>query len=228
MQESASFPGFPLAFRRILGLMWSCGWHAPARSRMMNAKIEIGKVYSAKVGGAYVAVQVQKSLGHGRYEGVGPKSGEAYKFSTDVVRGEGMTLEDWTAKHAPVENGLPVPEAGEAAPPTPKAKMGRKPKGEPKERKPSGLDAAVRVLREAGKPMKIDEVVKAALEKGYWQTSGKTPAGTIYAAIIREIAAKGTESRFRRAEVQTTTDGQTKTERAYFELTEAGKAVTQP
>jgi hypothetical protein len=104
---------------------------------MMNAKIEIGKVYSAKVGGAYVAVHVQKSLGHGRYEGVGPKSGGTYKFSTDAVRGEGMTLEDWTAKHAPVENGLPVPEAGEAAPPTPKAKMGRKPRANPRSGSPA-------------------------------------------------------------------------------------------
>ena len=68
-------------------------------------------------------------------------------------------------------------------------------------------------------------MVKVALEKGYWQTSGKTPAGTIYAAVIREIAAKGAESRFRRAEVKTTTDGKTKTERAYFELTDAGKAA---
>lgn len=84
--------------------------------------------------------------------------------------------------------------------------MGRKPKAELKERKPSGLDAAVRVLREADKPMKMDEAVKVALEKECWQTGGKTPAATVYAAVIREIAAKGAESRFRRAEVKTTTD----------------------
>ena len=38
------------------------------------------------------------------------------------------------------------------------------------------------------------------LAKGLWKTSGKTPAATIYAAIIREIAAKGSESRFRKVE----------------------------
>jgi len=30
-----------------------------------------------------------------------------------------------------------------------------------------------------------------------WRTNGKTPAATIYAAIIREIATKGNASRFR-------------------------------
>jgi len=85
--------------------------------------------------------------------------------------------------------------------------------GKDKEKRPSGLDAAVRVLREAGKAMKCTDVVELALENGYWKTDGKTPAATIYAAIIREIAAKGAESRFR------------KTDRGTFELTEAGKAV---
>jgi len=36
------------------------------------------------------------------------------------------------------------------------------------------------------------------LAKGLWKTSGKTPAATLYAAIIREIAAKGKEARFRK------------------------------
>ena len=201
---------------------------------MTEKRIELGLVYSVRVGGAFVAARADKSLGHGRYEGTTVRpdgTSSAVKFATDAVRGEGMPEAAWREKHAPKENGLPAPEADQAAPPTAKGKMGRKPKAEPKERKPSGLDAAVRVLREAGKPMKMDEVVKVALEKGYWQTNGKTPAGTIYAAMTREIAADGKgrfchadgPSRFRRAEVKTTTDGQTKTERAYFELTEAGK-----
>jgi len=36
------------------------------------------------------------------------------------------------------------------------------------------------------------------LAKGLWHTNGKTPAATIYAAIIREIASKGNASRFRK------------------------------
>jgi hypothetical protein len=95
-----------------------------------------------------------------------------------------------------------------------------KPKGE---RKPGCLDAAVRVLREAGKPLQCGDIVKTAIEKGYWQTKGATPSATLYAAIIRECAAKGAKARFRRAEVKETRDGKAVSLRGYFELTEAAK-----
>ena len=83
-----------------------------------------------------------------------------------------------------------------------------KPKGQ---RKPGCLDAAVRVLQEAGKPMNCTDMVKDALAKGYWQTKGQTLHSTLYAAIIREIAAKGDNARFR------------KTDRGQFELTAAAR-----
>jgi len=60
-----------------------------------------------------------------------------------------------------------------------------------RERKPGCLDAAVRVLQEAGKPMQCGEIVQRALAKGYWQTKGATPGATLYAAVLRECAAKG-------------------------------------
>lgn len=65
-------------------------------------------------------------------------------------------------------------------------------------KKTSSLDAAARVLAEAGKPMNAKAMVEAALAKGYWATSGKTPAATVYAAIIREIRDKGQKARFRK------------------------------
>ena len=86
------------------------------------------------------------------------------------------------------------------------------------ERKPGCLDAAVRVLQEAGKPMQSGDIVKVALEKGYWQTKGATPGATLYAAMIREVAAKGPKARFRRAEVKETKDGKAVTLRGYFTL----------
>jgi hypothetical protein len=36
--------------------------------------------------------------------------------------------------------------------------------------------------------------------EGLWQTNGKTPVATIYAAMIREIAAKGSASRFQKVD----------------------------
>lgn len=60
------------------------------------------------------------------------------------------------------------------------------------------LDAAAQVLAEAGEPLNTKQIVERMLAKGLWKTGGKTPAATIYAAIIREIAAKGGEARFRK------------------------------
>ena len=71
-----------------------------------------------------------------------------------------------------------------------------KPKARPK--KMSGLDAAAKVLTEAGKPMNAKAICEAALAKGYWATKGATPWATLYSAMIREIAAKGADARFRK------------------------------
>ena len=81
------------------------------------------------------------------------------------------------------------------------AKAGGKAKREPKPKKgstrgPSGLDVAAQMLKDAGTPLKCKEMVEQMLAKGLWATNGKTPAATIYAAIIREIAEKGKEARF--------------------------------
>jgi len=65
--------------------------------------------------------------------------------------------------------------------------------------KMSGLDAAAKVLAEAGEPMNAKAICEAALAKGYWATKGATPWATLYSAMIREIAAKRDMSRFRKA-----------------------------
>jgi outer membrane biosynthesis protein TonB len=66
--------------------------------------------------------------------------------------------------------------------------------------KTSGLDAAAKVLAETGEPMNCKDIVETALAKGYWKSDGKTPAATVYSAILREIQKKGEESRFRKTE----------------------------
>ena len=64
-------------------------------------KIEIGKVYSAKVGGSWLPVRIDKSLGHGRYEGAAMPSGKAVKTCTDAIKGDGESVEQWQAKRTP-------------------------------------------------------------------------------------------------------------------------------
>ncbi len=58
------------------------------------------------------------------------------------------------------------------------------------------LDAAAIVLAEANVAMNCKVLTGDVLMRGLWKTLGRTPEATLYAAIIREIAAKGETSRF--------------------------------
>lgn len=64
----------------------------------------------------------------------------------------------------------------------------------------SGLDAAAKVLQDGGEPMRAKALVDAMINGGLWKSGGKTPHATIYAAVIREIAAKGDAARFRKTD----------------------------
>jgi hypothetical protein len=76
-----------------------------------------------------------------------------------------------------------------------------KAKSEPKEKKLSALDAAAKLLAEAGEPMNCQGMIKAMSEKGYWTSpGGQTPHATLYSSILRELKAKGAEARFRKTE----------------------------
>jgi hypothetical protein len=71
--------------------------------------------------------------------------------------------------------------------------------GAVKSDKLSALDAAAKVLKEAGQPMNCQELIKAMTAKGYWTSpAGKTPAATLYSAILRETKIKGGQARFRK------------------------------
>ena len=76
-----------------------------------------------------------------------------------------------------------------------------KPPRPPRPPKPSALTAAATLLAESGAPMSARELVALMAERGLWTSpGGKTPEATLYAAIIREIAAKGTAARFKKHE----------------------------
>ncbi len=63
----------------------------------------------------------------------------------------------------------------------------------------SALDAAAQIIAEASKPMKAQELIEQMAARDLWKSpSGKTPEATLYAAIIREIAAKVADARFRK------------------------------
>jgi hypothetical protein len=99
---------------------------------------------------------------------------------------------------AAAKEPTPEPTKGKAKKLTaePKAKPATKDGG-----KMSALDAAAKVLTEAGAAMTTGAMIEQMAAKNYWVSpGGKTPAATLYAAILREITTKGTESRFVKAD----------------------------
>src|SRR5215472_1618374 len=111
------------------------------------------------------------------------------------------TKSEKTKKATKAEAAPPVDQAeGVAAAPAP-AKMKAKKAKEPNAKKTSALDAAARVLEEAGQPMTCPEMIEAMTAKRYWASpKGLTPAATLYSAVLREIKAKGKEARFVKTE----------------------------
>ncbi len=86
-----------------------------------------------------------------------------------------------------------------------------KTKGDATPKKLSAIDAAAKVLAEAGQPMTTRQMIEAMAAKGYWSSpNGQTPAATLYSAILRQIKTKGKGCRF------------LKTDRGHFALAERG------
>ena len=81
--------------------------------------------------------------------------------------------------------------------PAANAKTPAKKKQPAADKKLSALDAAAKVLGEAKEPLNAKAMIERMAAKGYWTSpGGKTPHSTLYAAILREINAKGKDARF--------------------------------
>ena len=81
-----------------------------------------------------------------------------------------------------------------------KAALKNKATKEAKPKKLSAIDAAAKVLEGAKEPMNCKELIETLEKRGLWTSpGGKTPAATLYSAILRELG-KGKESRFKKTE----------------------------
>jgi hypothetical protein len=88
----------------------------------------------------------------------------------------------------------PTPAEGETIAPDPTP-----PDAPAPVKKLSAVDAAARVLGESGQAMNCPELIAAMAAQGYWSSPrGRTPAGTLYSAVLRELQTKGDQARFRK------------------------------
>jgi len=197
------------------------GNSADGSRAMKKNEVRVGSAYLAKVSDKVVPVRITGTSGHGGWDAVNEATGKKVRIkSAQRLRGPAEQPEavDAKCRHVVADAPTAAPAAqgakpdGKAAKDAKAAPKAPKAKREAKKRDGlSGLDAAAKVLADAGKPMNCKAIVETMLAKGLWKTGGKTPAATIYAAILREVRAKGKEARFR------------KTERGLFEATAAAR-----
>ena len=168
---------------------------------MKKRDVKIGATYVAKVSDRLTEVRITSENAHGGWDAINTstnrkvriKSAQKLRRRVDApgadsgakkARGDQaakkQTKRD-TGKHGAVDAAMKAVKAD-------------------KEKRMSGLDAAAQVLKAAKGPLTTKEMVERMLAKGLWQTGGKTPAATIYSAILREITTKGKDARFRKAE----------------------------
>ncbi|MCE7975389.1 MAG: hypothetical protein DYG92_13870 [Leptolyngbya sp. PLA1] len=124
------------------------------------------------------------------------------RMSKSAARAEGAAKTDRLRKAALAEikdrlDGKTPAKSGKA----PKAEKAPTAPNEQKPKRVSALDAAAQVLAASEVPMRAKEMIAKMEAKGLWKSpGGKTPEATLYAAIIREIAAKGDKARFKKHE----------------------------
>jgi len=164
---------------------------------MKRAEVQIGKVYLAKVSNRLVQVRIDGENRYGGWDATNLATGKRVRIkSAQRLRCEADN------RNRAERNADQHPTPPAAAQAAVNAVPERAPtEANDKPKRTSALDAAARVLEEAARPMTIKEILAAAESKGYWHSpAGKTPDRTLYAAIAREIALKGSQSRFRKIE----------------------------
>jgi hypothetical protein len=114
--------------------------------------------------------------------------------ATHPKRDHIMTTKKQGSRKKPTTQAKPETAAKQAS-----RRGSAKPTTKGKVAKLSALAAAARVLTEAQTEMNCTQLIETMAAKGYWTSpGGKTPASTLYAAIIRHMATRGKEAVFQK------------------------------
>ena len=171
---------------------------------MKKSEVKIGGLYVAKVSDKLVNVRIDSAHSKGGWNATNTRTGKRIRIkSAQRLRGaaDGGGKKAEAAKADDGKDGKAKAPAKAAATKTKKSSA-KKPVATKtgKEKKPkrvSALAAAAQVLAKAGTAMRAKELIAAMAEQGLWKSpGGKTPHATLYAAMLREIGAKGGAARF--------------------------------
>ena len=188
---------------------------------MKNDQIQIGNTYTAKVTNKVVPVRIDAEHTSGGWTATNLITNKKVRIkSAQRLREEVTASTDAAPTRRRVKKKLSAAERAQrqrktadqenahsrdARADTTDGESGpKKSNGIAKPDKPkklSLLDAAVQVLATSDEPLNTKQLVEQVTEQGLWQPgAGKTPAATLYSAILRELKTKGDESRFTKVE----------------------------
>ena len=186
---------------------------------MKKSEVKVGHVYVAKVSGRLVPVRIDSVHSRQGWNATNTKTGRRVHIkSAQRLRREAKPKGQVAAAKADQENarlrderkrspdGMTASERAMAASDKKAAKPAKadasaKPKAikDTKPKRTSALDAAAIVLKDVGRPLNCKELIEMMAARELWQSpNGKTPEATLYAAILRELKAKGDAARFRK------------------------------
>ena len=169
---------------------------------MKNSDVQIGATYLVKVADNLVPVKHVREHSRGGWEGTSAKTGKTIRIkSAQRLRKRladappGTAKVEKPTKDAKAETGRDTGERG-ATGGQPNADAATTGKAM------SLMDAAVHILSlGTGDPMRCKDIVDLVVKRELWTPrTGKTPASTLYAAILREITTKGDACRFVKTE----------------------------
>jgi hypothetical protein len=168
---------------------------------MKKDDVKVGGVYAAKVSNKMVRVRIDRANRKGGWDATNLATNKKIRIkSAQRLRPPAKAGKQARAKEAPSKPAKAAAPKGDATP----AKAVASKAAATKEAKPKrlgALDAAAQVLARAGQPMRSQEMIAAMAEQGLWKSpAGKTPHATLYAAMLREIANKGADARFKKVE----------------------------
>ncbi len=167
---------------------------------MKKADVKVGETYLAKVSGKVVPVRIDAENPRGGWDATNTVTKKKVRIkSAQRLRGAARGATGGKGDAPAAEAGPDATRAnvGREGAAKARAKAARKTKA-PRQKRPSLLDLAAEVLAKAKEPMDCKAIVEKVLASGRWQTKGKTPAATLYSAIIREVVKKGKDARFKK------------------------------
>ena len=160
---------------------------------MKATEVKTGQTYKVKVGQNSTEVKITRVNPKGGWEGVNVSTGKAMnvKSAGRIIGPSNGCEPDAKNKDKAGKSTASAKQSNTGEPVATVAKPDAKPL--------SLLNAAEIVLQAADRPLSCKEIIEKAVDAGVWEPgAGKTPANTLYSSILREIARKGADTRFKK------------------------------